>query len=170
MFSHMAIMYAYGLYQRGLVKQGYKVLDGIYQHCQDFKRSHIYPGIPEYIDDRGRGRYTYLTGSASWYLLTLITEVFGVRGHFGDLVLEPKLMAEQFDQEGKVRLVTRFSGRQFEVVYLNASRLDPGNYDIYSVRLDGKLIEPIVQPMTIPRVVISSLDPGKLHRIEIELR
>ena len=67
----------------GLVKQGYKVLDGIYQHCQDFAHSRIYPGIPEYINDRGRGMYTYLTGSASWYMLTLVTEAFGVRGTSG---------------------------------------------------------------------------------------
>ena len=87
MFSHMAVMYANALYQRGLVRQGYKVLDGIYQHCQDFARSHIYPGIPEYINERGRGMYTYLTGSASWYLLTLVTEAFGFRGYLGDLVL-----------------------------------------------------------------------------------
>ena len=99
MFSHMAVMYAYALYQRGLVKQGYKVLDGIYHMCQDIAHSHIYPGIPEYISIHGRGMYTYLTGSASWYILTLVTEAFGVRGLLGDLLLEPKLVVAQFDQE-----------------------------------------------------------------------
>ena len=59
MFSHMAAMYANALYRRGLVKEGYKVLAGIYQHCQDFDRSRIYPGIPEYINGHGRGIYTY---------------------------------------------------------------------------------------------------------------
>lgn len=59
MFSHMAVMYAYALYQHGMARQGHEVLKGIYQQCQEFARSHIYPGIPEYINARGRGMYTY---------------------------------------------------------------------------------------------------------------
>ena len=35
-------------------------------------------------DARGRGAYAYLTGSASWLLLTLLTESFGVKGRLGD--------------------------------------------------------------------------------------
>ena len=108
MFSHMAVMYAYALYQRGMVKEGYKVLNGIYQHCQDFEQCRIFPGIPEYINERGRGMYPYLTGSASWYLLTIVTEAFGVRGRLGDLVLEPKLLSEQFSKEGTARLNNAF--------------------------------------------------------------
>ena len=84
-------MYANALYQRGLIPEGYRVLDEIYQHCQNFTVSRMYPGIPEYIDPQGRGVYPWLTGSASWYLLTMVTQVFGVRGQLGDLVLEPKL-------------------------------------------------------------------------------
>ena len=64
----------------------------LYRHCADFATSRMYPGIPEYISARGRGMYPYLTGSASWYLLTLVTEVFGVKGELGDLALEPKLV------------------------------------------------------------------------------
>lgn len=45
--------------------------------------------------------YTYLTGSASWLLLTMVTEVFGVKGKLGDLLLQPKLVKEQFDSEEK---------------------------------------------------------------------
>ena len=82
--------------------------------------------------------YTYLTGSASWYLLTLVTQAFGVRGQFGDLVLEPKLVAEQFDQNGKARLITRFADRELEIIYFNQARLDYGDYQIHAVSLDGR--------------------------------
>jgi cellobiose phosphorylase len=170
MFSHMAIMYANALYQRGLVKQGYKVLDGIYLHCQDFAHSRIYPGIPEYINDRGRGMYTYLTGSASWYLLTLVAEAFGVRGRLGDLVLEPKLVAGQFDQEGKARLITRFADREMEIIYRNQDRLDYGDYQIFSARMDGQSVKNTGLSVVIPRSLIISLNPDKTHCIEIELR
>ena len=100
MFSHMAVMYANALYRRGKVREGWLVLEGIYRHCQDFAASRMYPGLPEYISERGRGMYPWLTGSASWYLLTLLTEVFGVKGDLGDLILEPKLVAAQFDSQG----------------------------------------------------------------------
>jgi cellobiose phosphorylase len=169
MFSHMAVMYANALYQRGMVKQGYQVLDGIYQHCQEFSCSHIYPGIPEYINERGRGMYTYLTGSASWYLLTLVTQAFGVRGQYGDLVLEPKLVADQFDHEGRARLITRFAGRKLEILYINQAHLDHGDYQIHAVNLDGQPVESAGLSAIISRNCISSLTPDEIHRIEIGL-
>ncbi len=106
MFSHMAVMYANALYQRGKAPEGWAALAGIYQHCQDFAVSRMYPGLPEYISERGRGMYPWLTGSASWYLLTLLTEVFGVKGDLGDLILEPKLVAAQFDPQGDATVRT----------------------------------------------------------------
>jgi cellobiose phosphorylase len=139
MFSHMAVMYAKALYQRGLVHQGYKVLEGIYQHCQDFATCRIYPGIPEYINPNGRGMYPWLTGSASWYLLTLVTEVFGVGGISGDLMLNPKLVRAQFDESGKAALITLFADKLIEVTYQNPGRLDYGHYQVISISIDGEL-------------------------------
>ncbi|GJM76558.1 hypothetical protein HMSSN036_87740 [Paenibacillus macerans] len=101
MFSHMTVMYANALYKRGFVQEGFEVLDSIYRLSADFENSRIYPGVPEYINERGRGMYTYLTGSASWLLLTQLTEVYGVKGRFGDLRLEPKLVQAQFDGSGE---------------------------------------------------------------------
>ena len=75
MFSHMSVMYANALYKRGFVREGYEVLQSIYDLSNDFERSRMYPGIPEYINEKGRGMYPYLTGSASWLLLTMLTEV-----------------------------------------------------------------------------------------------
>jgi cellobiose phosphorylase len=98
----------------------------------------MYPGIPEYFNDRGRGAYTYLTGSASWYLLTLLTEAFGVKGQLGDLVLEPKLMADQFDADGKAAVRTLFAGRRLTVTFENPRRLDYGSYGIERVTIDGQ--------------------------------
>jgi len=79
-FSHMIVMYAYALYKRGFAREGYDVLRSIYNMCADTGKSKIYPGIPEYFDSQGRGFYHYLTGAASWLILTQLTQVFGVRG------------------------------------------------------------------------------------------
>jgi cellobiose phosphorylase len=170
MFSHMAVMYANALYKRGMARQGYKVLDGIYQQCQNFSRSHIFPGIPEYINERGRGMYPYLTGSASWYLLTLVTEAFGVKGILGDLVLEPKLVAGQFGQDGMAHLTTRFADQKLEITYYNEAKLEYGDYLVHTVSLDGQPAEINGLPVVIPRSRISSLNPNTSHHIEIELR
>ena len=82
-FSHMTVMYANALYQRGFIREGYKALQTLADTALDFDTSRIYPGIPEYFNAEGRGMYAYLTGAASWYMLTLITEVFGLKGSFG---------------------------------------------------------------------------------------
>ena len=69
-FSHMVVMYAYALLSRGYKKEVEKALDSLYRLSMDFPRSRIYPCLPEYFDLNGRGMYSYLTGSASWFLLT----------------------------------------------------------------------------------------------------
>jgi cellobiose phosphorylase len=138
MFSHMAVMYANALYQWGLVHEGYKIMEAIYRQCQDFEISRMYPGIPEYIDPNGRGMYTWLTGSASWYLLTLVTEVFGVRGLYGDLVLNPKLVRGQFDDSGTAAITTLFAGKRIKVIYRNTAKLEFGAYQIGRISIDGE--------------------------------
>jgi len=136
-FSHMAVMFSYALYQQGLAGPGWRVLDGLYRQSQDFSTSRMYPGIPEYFNPRGRGMYPYLTGSASWYMLTLLTEAYGVKGDLGDLCLAPKLVSDQFARSGRLRVETRFAGKKVEVVYLNPDRLSYGAYEIKSVRVNG---------------------------------
>ncbi len=141
MFSHMSVMYANALYRRGFVHAGHKVLNEIYEHCQDIDKAKIYPGIPEYIDPKGRGMYPYLTGSASWYILTEVLEVFGIKSKFGNLELEPKLVKEQFDKNHKASIKTLISNNLVEVIYTNYSNLDYGDYKIKQIKFDGKIID-----------------------------
>lgn len=136
-FSHMAVMYANALYQRGFAKEGYKSLSALYRQSANFSISKIYPGIPEYFNARGRGMYHYLTGAASWYMMTVITEMFGVKGCYGNLVLEPKLLAEQFDENGRAALSLQFQGKKFQVNYENPENKEYGTYQIKQLFLDG---------------------------------
>jgi cellobiose phosphorylase len=98
----------------------------------------MYPGIPEYFNRRGRGVYPYLTGSASWYLMTMLTEAYGVRGEFGDLVLAPKLLACQFDVEGQTTVRTLFAGKELQVTYQKQQDLDYGQYKIGRMLVNGQ--------------------------------
>jgi len=170
MFSHMAVMYANALYQRGFVRAGFTVLDSIYRLSSDFRLSRIYPGIPEYINAQGRGMYHYLTGSASWYLMTMLNEVYGVKGYRGDLVLEPKLVSEQFDADGMVKVRAAFAGKDLEVIYHNPRGLEFGSYDILEVMLDGKGAshEMTGRGAMIRRGVLERLGPGR-HQIVVTL-
>lgn len=171
MFSHMAVMYANALYRRGLVHAGYKVLDGIYRHCCDFALSRMYPGIPEYVNPRGRGMYPYLTGSASWYLLTMVNEVFGVEGCLGNLLLDPKLVREQFDAQGDAAILTLFAGRQLRIVYHNPARLDYGDYGIEAVTLNGEpvALERRDGTARLPRAALLALAEGQTHTVDAHL-
>jgi cellobiose phosphorylase len=171
MFSHMAVMYAYALYRRGFVREGYRLLDGIFRHCQNFSVSRMYPGIPEYINSKGRGMYPYLTGSASWFLLTLLTQAFGVRGDLGNLVLDPKLVREQFDASGQAGVTTLFAGRRLDVVYHNPDRLDYGVYQIKAIKLNGKstVFERQGNAVVMARDAIVALVERQSHRLDVAL-
>ncbi|MBI5023616.1 MAG: cellobiose phosphorylase [Candidatus Omnitrophica bacterium] len=139
-FSHMTVMYACALYKRGFAGQGREVIQSIFRMCVDTQKSKIYPGIPEYFDSQGRGRYHYLTGSASWLVLTMLTQVFGVRGEYGDLIIAPQLSAEEFDPKGLAGVTCPFAGKTVTITYINKRRLDSGSYAVKTVTCQGKPI------------------------------
>lgn len=171
MFSHMTVMYANALYKRGFVQEGFEVLDSIYRLSTDFQNSRIYPGVPEYINERSRGMYTFLTGSASWLLLTQLTEVYGVKGRYGDLRLEPKLMQGQFNEAGEAAVETLFAGRLLRVVYRNPQQAEFGQYRVASVSLDGQTLdgENAGTGCLIPRAQIEALPADGVHELIVTL-
>ena len=168
-FAHMAVMYANALYQRGFVKEGFKVIDSLYRHCSNFEKCRIYPGIPEYIGDNGRGLYHYLTGSASWLLLTVLMEMFGVKGDMGDLKLEPKLLLEQFDKDYQAAVELIFADRKLNIRYSNKSGKDYGLYKIGSITIDGESYDLEASDGLILRKDIEVLTRDMEHVINVEL-
>ena len=116
-FSHMTVMFGNALYSRGFKEEGWKVLGTLFRHASDFEKSRIYPGVPEYFDPKGRGVYHYLTGAASWLMLTVLTEMFGIKGSFGDMIFEPGLLPSQFDSEGTASVCFSFNGKPVKVIY-----------------------------------------------------
>lgn len=167
-FSHMVVMYANALYQRGFVREGYKAIRTLFKHCSNFDKSKIYPGIPEYIGPEGRGYYHYLTGSASWLMLTVLNEMFGVKGNMGDLQITPKLMLEQFDSEGKASVALVFADRKLMVQFLNPKKLEYGDYRVGNIWIDGNSYE-IGDGNIIPRKIITELSPEEQQNITVEL-
>ncbi|MCM1107119.1 MAG: cellobiose phosphorylase [Blautia sp.] len=168
-FSHMAVMYANALYSRGFAKEGYKALNALYRQSMDFEKSRIYPGIPEYFGRNGRGLYHYLTGAASWYMLTVITQMFGIRGSGGGLVVQPALLAEQFDGKNLAGLDLKLLGITWKLTIENPQRLEAGSYEIWEIRLDEKTEEVHASSKTFDRNTITALDARRMHRIHVLL-
>ena len=172
-FNHMVVMFAYALYARGYVREAWAALDSIYRMAVDTGRSKIYPCLPEYFNLEGRGMYTYLTGSASWFILTMLTQSFGVKGLDGDLAIEPKLCKEQFGRaKGRDAIsVTRsFAGRRIRVSFSNPGRADWGSYRIREARLNGMPLAVRERGrVIIPRKTIERLSAGRINRIDISL-
>jgi cellobiose phosphorylase len=169
-FSHMVVMFAYALYQQGFARQGWEVLSSLYKLAANTVNSKVYPCLPEYFDRTGRGMYNYLTGSASWFMFTLLTQSFGVRGQNGDLLIEPKFSSEQFKSVDKISIRRVFAARGLKIIFSNPKRLEWGKYRIKCFRLNTEQV-PIEENtrVVISREVITSLSPNKLNIIEVLL-
>lgn len=138
-FCHMAVMYAYALFSRGFAAEGWEVLQLLYDQCADFEKSRILPGIPEYFDERGQGMYPYLTGSGSWLLLTIQTQLFGVRGKNGALEIAPKLLPCHFDDNATAAITCTAVGREMTLRFHNPQKRT--DYHITSISCGGISID-----------------------------
>jgi hypothetical protein len=134
----MIVMFAFALYKRGFVKEGWQALSSVYSMSMDTEKSKIYPCLPEYFNGEGRGMYSYLTGSASWFVSALLTEAFGVRGKDGDLFIEPKLTKEQFSHSRNIGIIKVFCGRTLRINFLNPRLFEYGKYKIIKVTLNSR--------------------------------
>ena len=103
--------FAYGEKENGAVFSHMTVMYTLLEQAMNTPVSLMYPGIPEYFDADGKGKYPYLTGAASWYMMTMVTQIFGFRGEWGDLVLEPKILLRQFDESGNYSAQFPFRGQ-----------------------------------------------------------
>ena len=165
-FCHMAVMYANALYRRGFVNEGWKVLDALAHTALDFETSRMYPGIPEYFRGDGRGMYPYLTGAASWYMLTMVTEVFGVSGEYGDLRIQPRLLASQFGADGRACITLPFAGKLLHISFVNLTRHEYGSYGIFAVSCGNNAVAVTDgKSVVIPRAMLELSDEDEVFII-----
>ena len=165
-FCHMAVMYANALYRRGFAREGWKVLGALADTALDFETSRMYPGIPEYFRGDGRGMYPYLTGAASWYMLTMVTEVFGVSGEYGDLRIQPRLLASQFGADGKACITLPFAGKLLHISFVNLTRHEYGSYGIFAVSCGNNAVAVTDgKSVVIPRAMLEQMGENEVSII-----
>lgn len=170
-WMHQNIMYLYGLYNRGFIKEGYEVFKGIYQLVMQSDRSKVFPSIPSFFNRFGEGQYVYLTGSAAWFVLSFTTQVFGVKGIEGDLCLAPRLTEEQFGKSGEAAILCSFRSRRIRVNFINKKRLAVHQYRIQSIIINGQKAD---VPFTKEGAIIPWKSADQLlnlafNQIEVEL-
>ena len=157
-FSHMAVMFAHALYKQGYIKEGFEVINSIYKMSTTSGR--IYPMIPEYFNRQGKGLYFFLTGSASWYVYTLIEEIIGIKFLMGDLAIEPKLTGKNFFKKN-IGVSFECDGKKYNF-RLTAENKKLGILRIKNISLEGKIIAG-----TGSQSVIKKEDIEKLNKKEI---
>ena len=135
------IMFMYGLYKRNFVREGYEVFRDVFSLCTNSAIAKIFPGIPSYFDSENHGAYAYLTGSSTWLLLTITTQVFGIRGESGNLCLEPKLVKDQFGNGNSVEISCTFRNLRLRIVYQNKDQEDWGSYKIGKLKINNLVSE-----------------------------
>jgi cellobiose phosphorylase len=169
-FNHMTMMFAYAVYKRGFSKEGWRYLSSVYNMASDTRSSKIYPCLPEYFNLEGRGMYAYLTGSASWFVLTLMTQAFGIRGKDGDLLIEPKLSLEQFKGAPLITLERAFAGRNLRFNFFNSAKPAPAGFRIVRASLNSRnLALKERASLLIRRQDILRLPANKLNTLNIIL-
>ena len=160
-FNHMTIMLSFALYKRGFINEAREVFDSIYKMAVS-RKSKIYPMIPEYFNNDGRGLYFYLTGSASWYIHTLIRQTLGIKYILGDLIIQPKINKKS--PLGNISVDLTIKNKILKINYLiktnKPSPIINGSIDGKKIRLSGnKLVVPISE--------INKLSKNKQHTIDI---
>ncbi len=138
-FNHMVVLLANALYKRGFVKEGFEVISSIYKMATATK-SAIYPMIPEYFNRQGRGLYLYLTGSASWYIYTLMEEILGIKFILGDILLEPKLLNSNFFKN-EIEVKFNLHGKIVKLIYVRKRKTEK-IFKIQQAFLEHKEIPP----------------------------
>jgi cellobiose phosphorylase len=114
-FSHMIAMLANALYKRGFIREGAEVFRSLYAMATA-PVAKMYPMLPEYFNGQGQGLYFYLTGSASWFIYTLMDEILGIRFCMGDVVLKPKLAGSDFYGH-KIVVLCKIHGTDIKIVF-----------------------------------------------------
>lgn len=167
------IMLAFGLFKRGFKQEATKIIMDVFALSSDSAVSRIFPGLPSYFAAGDRGAYAYLTGSSTWFILTLTTQVFGVKGALGDLCIEPKLSPLFFDNQGETRIRCMFRGIPLEVRYSCNDLSNAQHFHIENIEINGtipEMLEKNQNKCIIEKKELDKHNNNKLNVIQIALK
>ena len=85
-------------------------------------------------------------------MMTMVTEVCGVKGVYGDLCLQPKLVRELLNEEGSLELWLKFAGVDLQIRFRAEQEQDVYT-KVRSVTLDGERMDGNVIPRSVLQAV-----------------
>lgn len=162
-FNHMSVMLACALYKRDFPNEGFKVMNSIYKMATA-EKAQIYPVIPEYFNNEARGLYHYLTGSASWYLYTLLEEILGIKFVWGNILLKPKLLSANFFNHHRINIRFPWQDKIIKVIFQRATAKN-NPYEIKAVFLEQNKI-----PLSACGYLIKRLALKQINKKEITVK
>lgn len=130
------VMLAYALYSRQQTNLANEIIFDVFKLSTDSSKSKVFPGIPSYLEPGNRGAYAWLTGSSAWMVLSIASQMFGVRGEKGDLCIEPQLSLNLFNEEGKASIQFDFQGKRIRLQYFMKSILPVYEFKIGVVNIN----------------------------------
>ncbi|WP_162151185.1 GH36-type glycosyl hydrolase domain-containing protein [Haploplasma modicum] len=135
-FCHMATMYTYGLYNYDLVNYGNEAVMTLLNQALK-EESQVLAGVPEYYNNQGKGKYMFLTGTASWLIKLYREQIFGINMNYGELLFNPKLVKNDFIN-GVAEIETYIKNKKIKIKYINQKELDFGKYQISKIVIGNK--------------------------------
>ena len=135
-------------YQLGRAEDAYRTIRQILPNAPDkdidvyrtepyvFPEYVVGPGNPRY----GEGAFTWLTGSADWFLVAVTQNLLGVRPTFEGLSIDPCLPPGWT----KARIARRFRGTRYDIRISNPGGVSRG---VREIRVDGRVLEAGVLPL-----------------------
>ena len=133
-FSHMNVMFAYGLLQAGIEKAS-RIITSLV-HASIGNPLCCYPNLPEYFNLQKHGLYCYLTGSASWLIYTFLKQILGIEFKYGNLIITPKL---KYMPKRTIKAFFTLQNKNFAIACHNkGSTLDKILFN--SSKIEGKTI------------------------------
>src|SRR4029077_13744920 len=103
------------------------------------------------------------------YLRTWVTQVLVIRGEWGDLRLEPKLVPEQFGKSSQIVAQVGFAGKRINVTYFNRGKKPYGKYRVESILLHGRSLQPPVSDIAEALILRSELKAISAPVIDITI-
>ena len=131
-------MMAYGLFEQGFPKKATEIIQETFLLSTNSEKSQIFPGVPSYFGPNDKGAYAYLTGSSTWLLLTVTTQLFGVKGIFGNLSIEPKLANEFYNEQGHASINFTFRGIRINLIYKISDQSESKGHQTSNITINGK--------------------------------
>ena len=150
-YTHAAVWFAKALFDIGRADEGYKILCALnpVERCSTLAQSSKYAAEPYVLSadvyaDRyaGRAGWSWYTGSASWYYITIVESMFGLKFTKGKMYFEPNLPSEM--KTAKMRYLLNGTEYRIEIV-----RSNKNDTTINGKRYFQKYIQPVKNAGTV---------------------